>query len=311
MGEKQEAERIDSPDDILRQSLHQDLEGLRPFVKEFRKGTIEQDGVYKLMLRAGVSKCYDFCEIAVSGQDDRAEFFLVATLRGVSEDLIFLRALRDLVANDRDELLMCLIKLGTIEDLLLQEAYFRKNRPFQPILHPGKIQDAEMSGLLTDIQSLWAKAGFKLGGKKSKPPTKELAQKCGLLELYEYLFSVTSDLVHFNPKVLMRSGWGTAPDGIMEFSATHFRGYYQHFGMVYGTHLLCLYFLHFKSELAPTDEAAGLISSIQETLDLMPRWPEIVTPEEMNVTPPDYQRAALHAILLNSVRRVQAKEQKS
>ncbi|MDB5310193.1 MAG: hypothetical protein JWO38_4395 [Gemmataceae bacterium] len=43
----------------------------------------------------------------------------------------------------------------------------------------------------------------------------------------------------------------------------------------------------------------------------MPRWPEIVTPEEMNVEPPDYGLASFHALLLNSAKRVRAREQKS
>lgn len=300
MAESKPASDSGSPSDPFLERFSDDLKALQPFIDKFRRGAINHDGTYRLLVRSSISKCYDFCTLLTSGQPVASEFYLVATLRGIAEDLIFLKALQVVQSELRDELLLKSGRIRWLENLALQHAFFSKNRPFQPILPPHRDQDSKLRTLTLEVQQLWSNIGCPIGGKMTKPTTKMLAQRAGLLELYEYIYSVASDMVHFNPMVLLRSGWETDESDVIEFSANHFRIYYQHFGIVYGTHLLTLYFTEFETLLATPDDVSKRVQSIRKSLTLIPRWPEIVTFEEMNIEPPDYRMSAFLATIFQA-----------
>ncbi|WP_166831586.1 DUF5677 domain-containing protein [Thalassoroseus pseudoceratinae] len=289
--------------DMFSESLSKHLSSIEPFVIERRKAAIKSDGAYNVLLRASFSKCFEFNTVAARTLADHCpSFFLAPTLRGICEDIIVLRAWRDASSADRNGLAFELVAMRLTSNLAIQQKFFSANRPFQPILAPPK-NSPEESQTIAKVQQLWSRVGFNLGGKKVAPTTRDLAERHGMLELYEYIYSITSDMVHFNPNVLMRSGWGPEADAEMQFSPRNFEDYYRHFCTVYGAYLLLLYFNTFHDFILPPPEVQEAVKMIQQDLDLLPRWPEIVTPEEMNRDAPDYRKAAFMATLFHALKR--------
>ena len=70
------------------------------------------------------------------------------------------------------------------------------------------------------------------------------------------------------------------------FSSSHMGPYYLAVNQVYGSYLLCLYFEFFGEFLEPSQEEENAIAELRKYLLERPRWPEMVTFEEMNVPDP-------------------------
>jgi hypothetical protein len=85
---------------------------------------------------------------------------------------------------------------------------------------------------------------------------------------------------------LLRSGWGPTPKNFV-FSAKNFHPYFEEYCRVYGAFLFCLYFEFFGSVLRPSPKERAIISEIRQHVLITPRWPEMVTFEEMNQKPPE------------------------
>lgn len=85
---------------------------------------------------------------------------------------------------------------------------------------------------------------------------------------------------------LLRSGWGPSPKDFV-FSAKHFHGYFEQYCSLYGAFLFCLYFEFFGSVLKPGVKPRAIVSEIRQHVLMTPRWPEMVTFEEMNQKPPE------------------------
>ena len=62
--------------------------------------------------------------------------------------------------------------------------------------------------------------------------------------------------------------------------------YYLAVNQVYGSYLLCLYFEFFGEFLQPNQEEENTVTELRKYLLERPRWPEMVTFEEMNVPDP-------------------------
>jgi hypothetical protein len=122
-----------------------------------------------------------------------------------------------------------------------------------------------------------------------------MAELGGHKELYEYMYRATSSWVHFSPNILLRLGWTNGPteralysETIYSFTTKHFSGYYEAFNRHYSVYLLGLLIEKFITSFRAHDRQKVLALrrelSRQQDLDL--RWPEVVTPEEMNLKPP-------------------------
>jgi hypothetical protein len=138
------------------------------------------------------------------------------------------------------------------------------------------------------------------------PPVRQIAEKHHvdlLTTLYDYLYRLTSGMVHFNPQVLLRSGWGGPP--VFHFSPKNFNRYYQAFARTYSVLLFCLYFELFGRFLRAGANVRNLVVEMRKDLLLEPRWPEMVTYEEMNLKPPKG-----HEILRMAVRFMDAEARK-
>lgn len=76
---------------------------LRPSLDAATKGSIRKVGVYGCALRAALAKSYEFASLVHAEDPPAHGFFITATLRGISEDLIVLTYLGSLGVDERNE----------------------------------------------------------------------------------------------------------------------------------------------------------------------------------------------------------------
>ena len=81
-------------------------------------------------MRASFAKAYEFNALLYRRRWESEAFFVVSTLRGITEDLIVLRFLSGLPAVDREELVFSLVMWETHSRLTTQAAFFQSCRPY-------------------------------------------------------------------------------------------------------------------------------------------------------------------------------------
>ena len=257
---------------------------IKPFIEKVAVCSISRDKLFHSCIRASIVKCFEFNLHARQKSDDA--FFSLPVLRGICEDLIVLNFIQGMPEKDREDLiqLMMLVDAGTRAKY--QDAFFTAVRPQQPVLRYKDI-DARIEEFEGQMREIWQRHGWPGLKKKAMPQTRELADKQGspvLTYLYEYLYRLTSQTVHFNVGSLMRSGWGE-PDNCT-FSTRHFNPYFSAFGKIYGAYLFCVYFEFFTDFLQPDSEVNETIKEIRKWVIRQSRWPEMLTFEEMNLKVP-------------------------
>ncbi|MBK9156479.1 MAG: hypothetical protein IPM25_20115, partial [Chloracidobacterium sp.] len=231
-------------------SLSRIYKGLRPHIEEVTKATMINPDFYEISLRAALAKSFDFNEHVAKKSTIGHSFYLTATLRGVCEDLIALTSFHHLPKDERSKLIQNIQLLSCFEGMKTQEDFFQKNRPWQTVPCYKDIDDL-VQDKKTELVDLYKELKLVVGKQKS-PRVKDLAERAGLLALYEFIYSATSRWVHFNPHVLLRMGWTKDVDflsGIYTFSPSHFSVYYFAFNQYYGAYLFKLFYDTFASEL--------------------------------------------------------------
>ena len=215
----------------------------------------------------------------------REPFFWYRPLRGITEDIIYFRFLSPFPPQVRESVVRDMTEFGLQKKLEWQDAFFRIFRPFQPVLRATSV---DKKAIADRLRSFWQGNGWPSLRNREVPPVRQLAEKSdpGLLEVvYDFIYRLTSDAVHFSPQILLRSGWGNSPIETT-FSSSHMGPYYLAVNQVYGSYLLCLYFEFFGEFLEPNQEEENAIAELRKYLLEKPRWPEMVTFEEMNVPDP-------------------------
>lgn|SRR6185437_15795784 len=264
------------------------LRKLSTFVGEASSSTFEKGRFHECCVRASLAKAFALATEAHASRKTRISFFLVPSLRSICEDLIVLGYMAKIDHAARDELSMILITHELRRRSAIQGAFFQKVRPDQPIL---RVKDESIEQLEAQARSIWQKNGWPKLRNGLMPNVRQIAEKHHfdlLTTVYDYLYRLTSGMVHFNPQVLLRTGWGPNPVDVT-FSPKNFESYYQSFARTYGLMLLCLYFELFDEILKPDRKANDAVRSIRANLIKESRWPEMVTYEEMNRKPPTGQ----------------------
>ena len=259
------------------------LERLQPLTDRVAKATLSPKNDIDLFthcLKASFVKTYEFVRFVAEQKPDDA-FFFAATLRGITEDFISLRFLSNLPASDRQLVCDYITKRNYAKKLAQQERFFGTFRPHQPVLR-GQIQDYDP----TKLQAYWQANGWP-NLRRDMPPTREMARRSdsGLLEVvYDFVFRLTSSIVHFDPSILLRFGWGEVPN--ITFSARNLGLYYHAMCTIYGGYLLCLYCEAFEKEINLSEKEKISVGELRKHLLRSGRWPEMVTYEEMNLPVP-------------------------
>ncbi len=271
----------------LESSVLEHLSVLGPFVKSFAQGNMAKNRMYSNAIRAAFAKCYEFNNLAWKDENSDTSFYWLPSLRGICEDLIVLNFIQGAATKDRDLLITAMMQIDFQKHLLIQKKYFAEARPTQRVISPPTNKPEELTKLELEMQRIWQENGWQHIGLGKVPPVQQMAAKRGgdILEvLYEYLYRITSRSVHFDVMGLFRTGWGELPNA--KFSTANFHKYYAMFSRVYGLYLFCCYFELFARFLRAPKKVKNTVNELKETIVSIPRWPEVVTFEEMNIEPP-------------------------
>lgn len=119
------------------------LRKLEPHVLARARCDFLGEGPFRAVLKAAFIKCFELARYSSRlkmEQADEMSFFIASAVRGVCEDLIALKFLRQLRRKERDEVISIEIMLATRKAADAQAKFFTKVRPFQPILRLKKIR---------------------------------------------------------------------------------------------------------------------------------------------------------------------------
>jgi len=257
---------------------------LKPFVLEVTKSNLVNPDFYQLVLKAALAKSFDFNFYVTGLQSSSHSFYHTATLRGLCEDLIVLKALKDIPQKDRSDLVMYLQLTETFEAMEIQGKFFGKNHP--QVVLDQQYRSKPSRNKIDKSNAIYDK--YAIPRRKYGPTIQTLADKANLLEVYEFFYAATSKWVHFSPHILMRMGWAPSK-GIMAtytFTTKHFSHYYAGFNAVYGTYLFGLLCENLESELGLNPKTKKYLEELGLWIGSLMRWPELITFEEMNLKRP-------------------------
>ena len=262
------------------------LDPLRPFVERTATVRYGTKRLFSSILKASFVRAFEFIDLA-STQESRSAFFLVPALRSITEEIILLRFLSRFPHEVSHQTLDNMFNLMAAETLHNQEAFFETFRPFQPVLRSANIASMDIQKVRHELRSFWRNNGWP-NLNRDTPPTREIAERSDpelLHVVYDFIYRIVSDAVHFNPRALLRTGWGNTLRETT-FSSRNMGDYYLAMCRVYGSYLFCLYFEFFGQFLRPNQEVKSTVRELRKHLLSLHRWPEMITFEEMNVDVP-------------------------
>ena len=260
------------------QAISEKLKFTAPAIQQLKE--LELD----FLIQAATSKCVEF-NLAANreGKDHAPSFLLVSNLRGICEDLICLTYLTRMENKRANELIWLKIRHDFLKGLLVQRRFFHANNPVQQVLVSS----------LTPAEEEQAVKAAQTELRRDWPTVKKLTRKLRLEFTYEYIYFATSNFVHFNPWAFLRTGWGSE-SGPFTFSIRNMDLYYRRFSSVYGA----IMFIGFHAAFGVDYFSSTIDTEIDRLVELIgsiPRWPEIITFEEMNKQPPS--NPLLYAVL--------------
>lgn len=264
-------------------TLSEVISPLRPFVERTSVVRSPMENVFSSCLKASFVSAFEFVDIA-SKEEVGSAFFLTPALRRLTEDIIYFRYMSDRPEQARERVIRDMMELEVMRNLKHQDSFFSRFRPFQPVI--GE-QEVDIRKIEENIRLFWKNNGWRLNNRVS-PSVKDIAKASdpGLLDIvYDFIYRLASGAVHFNPQVLLRSGWGDKSMEEIKVSPGNMGRYYVSLNKIYGSFLLCLYFEFFGQFLRPRQEEKVIVKELREYLYGF-RWPEMVTFEEMNIDVP-------------------------
>lgn len=264
------------------QSLENIFSNLNPLMQEFSKSQAGNENLFEKVTKAAFVKLYEFnCTVIKS--DDENIFFMMPVLRGICEDYIALKFISDELDADKDRVVELKFNEDLYKSARVQWEFFKKNHPDQILFYQKDFPDQE-GDYTNELRRLMIANGIGLSSKNASLPTAyEMAKRAEILELYKYLYHATSSLVHFNPGILVRMGWGKIPE--ITFSVKNFNNYYKDFACFYGTYLYIEFGKWILSINLIDKSIERALQQISDLLKARDRWPELVTFEEMNIGP--------------------------
>ena len=165
---------------------------LRQIDQEARsKGNFDmpRQGLFQGVLKAAFIRSFEFANSPHRYSLDQASeeaFFLSAALRGICEDLIVLKFIHRLKRKDRDEVVRIRMLVSTGGAIAKQAAFFRKSRPFQPVIRK----------FIEQSQLDLGKSRLTVIGQQSKlwntsnklPPVEQMAKRVKLGQFYDFIY---------------------------------------------------------------------------------------------------------------------------
>jgi hypothetical protein len=199
-------------------------------------------------------------------------------MRGICEDFISLKFIYEYLPQQKDEIIGLSALAETYKSSISQWKFFTSKKPSQFLYYRPEFE-TELIEIREKLKTLLYPHPVKK--KDHLPSVWYMAEKTGLSDVYQYIYHASSSFVHFNPRILLRMGWGDLPE--VTFSSKNFSKYYKNFLVFYGTYLnvelvkwaISIHYLKSDDELR--------LKPFEDFLKKNDRWPELVTFEEMNV----------------------------
>jgi hypothetical protein len=277
-------------------------------IEEHYKSAIIGDfksDAFLCVIKAAFAKNFEFNLLCNNFSHSQDSFFLMPALRGICEDLITIKYLKEHIKIDLDRLIMHLTAKSTLEGTIVQKSFFDHYKPEQIILQFDNAEK-ELASVDDKIKDIFQQNGLK--GDKEFPSVSHMATDAKLIKLYNYLYYATSKTVHFEPGILMRLGWAKdMTSTTFTFTTKNYNQYYFNFCSYYAAFLFIEFFRAFKKDLGLDTKIKKQVKEIQTILDDQIRMPEIVTFEECNIKPP----SMIIQLLLKAERRVAGKNEHS
>jgi len=228
------------------------LREIQPFIQTTAQASIRLKGrEFVNCLRASLSKSFEFCLEAYKDRTNHIAFFLAPSLRSICEDLVVLSYLANKMSRaDRNELVSLLFQQELSSQLAAQSKFFDLTRPEQSVIQPRAIDKRKIED---SIRQIWKRNGWAGLISSWKPTIRQIAEKNHidvLTTLYDYIYRLSSGAVHFNPRVLLRTGWGRPA----QFSPKNFSKYYVAYARVWASSVLLL--LRIVWALSPSEQKA-------------------------------------------------------
>lgn len=263
------------------------IKKLKPFKEKISNVKPRHDRLFQIFVKASFVKTYEFIFDVYNPKQNFNAFFIVPNLRGICEDLIVLGFLNSINKTDRSELTRIILGHRMFKEIVDQVKFFQETRPFQEVVNSTATRD-KLRNLEGEARKIWKKYGCQNRNGAILPNTRVLSEKQNLdllTTVYDFLFRLTSRMVHFSPSTLMTMGWRSVKDR-MRFSTKNFKEYYYLTSSIYGLYLFCLYFELFPKILRAPKEIKKHIEKFRKEILMIPRWPEMVTFEAMNLPSP-------------------------
>ncbi len=248
---------------------------------------MHREGMFRGVLKASFIKCFEFAKFVHGHEIEKADegsFFLSGALRGLSEDLIALKFIRKLKRKDRDEVVQIEMMSSTAQLIDKQAQFFRSKRPFQPVL--TKSFDTAKLDKAKDRLTAIGQSSKLWQTSRKLPPIEQMANVVKLKAFYNFIYRMTSRIVHFNVGVALRSGWGNSPKAVT-FSSRNFCRYYLELNQFYSLYILVNFCRAFGKDLGLSSSFTKNLAAISSAINDRLRWPEAVTFEEMNQQNPN------------------------
>jgi hypothetical protein len=223
-------------------------------------GAKGEEDFFKLVLLAIMVKQHESLQAILALDKNEEGFSAVPLLRAMCEELIWVRYLATVAAEEQASIIGALARVGIYETFTAQDGYGVPNLDFGR----GWKENAEASAAASadTLKTIFRRQGFQLRNDSMVPSVWQLAKKADMESTYKLLYHATSRAVHFSVPELLRRVWGKP--GSMKVSSKTFERYWAAFSLYWGGWLYSLTFVESLLILQEPDIVDEAIVSLQE-----------------------------------------------
>lgn len=303
-----EVQQVLDSGNVVLESARRLLLGLAPAVDAVCDRVEMKIPNRRLIYRCITKRAQENLAMIIARAESAQPYMSTMPLRPLCEDLIYGAWLRTLSAEDADEF----VALSVMADMLksigaqnrfLPKAYEIFGRLADDDNAPGTGRSAGPAdqGRLGDLSetrrlhymSELRQLGRKLGWPKGKQPSiKDMAKKCDLSDVYDFIYHGSSKAVHASPHNMLRMVWGDSPAAYFTVNSHNFERYYVRFSLTYSVWLVTEIFSRivepeFPEEFELVDDVAHSVwlALVLAGLARNRALPPLVTAEEMRWRP--------------------------
>ena len=194
-------------------------------------------GFTPILRRSALRRQFEALEVGVELVASERGYAAVPLLRPACEELLWLKYLDKLTADDGNLLSECWIRSGLLRDLNAQAGEVGAEGMMAMGLGPAlKASRSKESVVQHKLRGLGKRLGWPNVSKGRVPSIRFIAEATDSESLYRFLYHAVSRYVHFSPVELSRLGWGRP--GRLELSSKTYEPVWAVFALSWSTRLL-------------------------------------------------------------------------